>query len=151
MICPYCDSLLKEAPESGTCPNCGGALARKGELDRQSKTFPDPPIGIYADGLNYIQIEETYVKLFTEMVLSEDWNHKIPYTDIDAVSYTPAVGICKGYLTIRDRENRLKPMPKSFWRTFTDKTTIWFEKNNNEKFYNIYTFLKKCAEINAAE
>lgn len=26
MICPYCDSLLKETPESGTCPNCGGSL-----------------------------------------------------------------------------------------------------------------------------
>lgn len=26
MICPYCDSLLKETPESGTCPNCGGPV-----------------------------------------------------------------------------------------------------------------------------
>ena len=151
MICPYCDSLLKETPESGTCPNCGGALARKGELDRQSKTFLDPPIGIYKEGLMYIEIGETSLRLFEEILLCKKKNRTIRYDEVYAVSFNVGVGVRLGYLTVRSKNNKSMPMPTTQMKAVADDETITFSAYSNEKFYNVYTFLKKCAEINAAE
>ena len=35
MICPYCDSVITEVPNSGVCPRCGGLVS--GVVEKQTK------------------------------------------------------------------------------------------------------------------
>ena len=76
MICPYCDSLLKEAPESGTCPNCGGPLKteRKNPMTLEDYYYRYKPNRIRAikalrknTGMGLKEAKETIDSVFDEL------------------------------------------------------------------------------------
>lgn len=147
MKCEYCDSLIKNVPENGICPNCGGAL---GIEDRHSTElrFPDPPVGIYVDPAgDYIEISDTYIKTFKDIPLGKDVVTEIPFDTIYSVKFEPGAYFKMGFLCVRRLDDIEIPMPVKHSQAIKDNTTIVLSSTNNEKFYPVYLFLKKCADI----
>ncbi len=44
MICPYCDSLVRDVPDNRCCPNCGGPL---GAYCKKMERSKDPDLESY--------------------------------------------------------------------------------------------------------
>lgn len=155
MQCPYCDSILKVMPDSGTCPRCGGSLAdciQKKKTQRQELVFPEPPIGIYRFSDGYLQIAENSVKISKKIVHHGKVNNIIPYKEIVQVSYAPGKTLRPGFLSIRTEQDKYVPDPNTILDEIEDKGVASVHKSNNDTFYRIYLFLKECADIaNAAK
>ena len=148
MKCQYCNNIIVPVPVDGICPNCGGVL-KVAEYDRSELVFPEPPVGLYVDALgDYIEIRKTDIKLHKEIPFLKDINRTISFEQVYAVDFLAGgAGGKSGFLCVRKREDMVKPMPESRMKAIRDETAITFGVSNSEKFYYVYSFLKKCADI----
>ena len=155
MKCPYCDSIIKVVPDSGTCPRCGGSLTvciQKKKSQRQELVFPEPPIGIYRFSDGYLQIAESCVKISKTTVHHGKVNNIIPYSEIAKVNYAPGKTLKPGFLSVRTEQDKYVPDPNTTLDRIEDKGIASVHKSNNDVFCRIYLFLKECADIvNAAK
>ena len=148
MICPYCDSLLKETPESGTCPNCGGALASKGKLNK--KKFPTPPVGLYENHVgHHIEIGEDMVTFRKRPGLSGRLSivEVVPYSELYAVSIVRPGRILSGFLSVRSKAKKYYPMPTKITKAIDDDMSISLDDSDYSRFYKVYEFLRQCVDI----
>ena len=161
MICPYCDSLIRELPNNRTCPQCGAPLAASWAEEQKNQNhahtakekestpkicFPEPPVGVYKDGASYLELTEDSVVFFRKYFIK---GHKriIPYSDIYAVAYEPGATFSCGFLCVREWKDRNIPLVKSSTDAVSDETSIYFIKERNQMFHNVYEFLKQCANL----
>ena len=157
MICPYCDSLLKEAPESGTCPNCGAPLSRevRQAQEKQKLIFPEPPLGIYENQLgHHIELTKEAIVFRTRSKLSGPLTQikGVPYSKLVKVMIRPGGILKAGYLSVLGEEDKYKLLPQRVWDAADDDATITFNRSYYQKFYKVYLFLKQCVDIvNAAD
>ena len=143
MKCEYCDSIIRIVPDNGVCPHCGGMLPIK----RSLREFPNPPIGKYVDQSDFIEICDTYVRIYIKY-WGEDLDSIIFYKDICDVAFKESGSIRGGFISIRERCNSSIPMPKTTLQAYSDRSSFCFyDEEKNAVFYSVYTFLKKCAEV----
>ena len=149
MICPYCDSRIGVLPDNRSCPLCGAPL---GAAAQKKPQFPEPPLGKYKQTFGYMEIQERGVKFYEKFLLSDKVNRIVPYDEIIEVAYRPAVANSQmGFLCVRGWQDRYLPIAKTYSEACDDSTAVVFGYRENRKYYQVYEFLKKCADIaNAA-
>ena len=164
MFCPNCGH---DCGEFKFCPECGTQLRflESNNTDQKKElVFPEPPIGVYRSGDNYIQIDQQSLKIYRRVpyrggmdlvVDRRPIQRVIKYSEIAAVSFIAPKNLKAGLLSIRDKSDRYTPLPTGETRHqeyFYDSGTVFFAKVYSEKFYRVYLFLKQWAEIfNEAE
>ncbi len=161
MICPYCDSLIRELPDNRTCPQCGAPLAASFTEEQKNQNyahtakekestldicFPEPPVGVYKDVAGYLELTEDSV-VFLRRQFIRGHKRVIPYSDIYAVTYQPGVTLNCGFLCVREWKDRNIPLPSVTAEAAVDETAVYFVKAKNERFRHVYAFLKECADI----
>ena len=161
MICPYCDSLIRELPNNRICPQCGAPLAASFVEEQKNQNcahtakenestpkicFPEPPVGVYKDAAGYLELTEDSMVFLRRHFIKE---HKriIPYSDIYAVTYESGATLNCGFLCVREWKDRNIPLVKSSTDAVYDETSVYFGKAKNRMFHNVYEFLKQCAEL----
>jgi len=147
MKCEYCDSIIKPVPDNGICPNCGGVLGEERRRECEALVFPEPPVGMYSGGLDYVIIGEDYVKLYAKYSFGRIIDREISFDEIYAVKFIPGTFFKIGFLCVRERKDAEIPLPATYKEAINDVSTIGFDTSCNEKFYSVYLFLKKCADI----
>ncbi len=150
MICPYCDSLLKEIPESGTCPNCGGTLKDRfrTKVQRSKWNYPDAPKGVYKDAAGYLEIEENGITFYrNQWPFAAKTVRTIPYSEIVAVSYKEGDFYGAGYLCVREWQDRHSELVSNASKAVLDKTSVYFNMKHNRTFLKVYQFLQNCVSI----
>ena len=152
MFCPYCDSLIRELPDSGTCPRCGGALsdAQKTKITTDVDSL-EPPVGVYKQTFGYMEIDNTSVRFYEKFWVSEVVDRRILFSDITKVLYHPGRGFKSGFLSVRSKENQNEPWPKTEYAAMGDKTTVTFIEAQNETFKKVYDYLKLWANHSIAD
>lgn len=147
MKCQYCNSMIVPVPANGICPNCGGVL-KVAERDAERMVFPEPPVGMYSSSmLDYVIIGEDHIKLYAKYAFNYIIDREIPFDEIYAVKFIPGTFFKEGFLCVRERKDIEKPLPTTRKEAINDVSTIRFDTRCNEKFYFVYSFLKKCADI----
>lgn len=151
MKCEYCDSEIQKVPDNGICPNCGGVLPedqQKQPVQKLKLAFPKPPIGMYKAGDEYMQLGEYGMRINKRYLVNEYKSDRvIPYCEIAEVFFSEGRTLNPGFLCVRTQADKFKPFPVTRQDAMGDSGTILVHKCNNEKYYEIYLFLKKCAEI----
>ena len=158
MICPYCDSQLRQLTGNGTCPNCGAPLGHafiRQEQEKTEKRFPDPPLGVYHNPRgDHMELTENAV-VFRQKIGPNGSLvpvEVIPYSEVSRVTIAPGGSVIAGYLSVRGRKDKHIRLPKSTWEAAGDHASFCFGRAKYRTFYDIYLFLKQCADIvNAAE
>lgn len=145
--CEFCDSIIKIAPDSGVCPNCGGFLTEQ-EVVKESTLknlkFPEPPIGTYDDALGFVKIQKDSVVFYRRYFPKDKACVEVPFSDIYAAYHLPAGFLRLGVICIRQWENRHIPPDRDYT---TDNTLVCFGEQEEEKFMPVYLFLKECSDI----
>lgn len=142
MKCEYCDSIIQSAPDDEKCPNCGGMLLTYVGFPKPPFSSKKVPWGIFELRKHSVRISLKHPKVPRKDVT-------IFYSDIYDASYVPATTWLKGFLCIRDVKKRNVPLPRKFGEHRIRDDIVWFEACDNDVFYQAYTYLKECAEINA--
>lgn len=154
MICPYCDSRVKDLPDNHVCPHCGAPLGKNCDTEQREdeyrlrKETEESLIGRYNQTMGYMEIGESSVEFRKEQFVGEDTVAVIPYSEIAAVYMKPSGRIDGGFLCVRDRQNQHIPSPKTTWKAAGDCTSVLFCFSENEKYTKIYQFFKQCADRN---
>ena len=157
MICPYCDSLIRDLSDNRVCPYCGAALGMycKPEVSNQKNdqqelsprkievSFPDPPIGTYKDAAGYLEIGKNSVTFYRKQFFKGS-KRTIQFQDIYAVSYKPGVTLNSGFLCVREWKDRNIPLAQKSADVPFDETSVYFRKSKNAMFEQVYNFLKQC-------
>lgn len=141
MKCPYCDSRVSPVPDNRICPYCGGSLGEPEEL-----RFPTPPLWDYKQPIKYVEVEKDRISFRFHFLGVKD-HYTILYEDIAAVRFEPATKASLGFLSVRDWRNRHVPFPNVHQDASKDKTSVVFGDFFNERFQQLYEFLKQCVEI----
>ena len=155
MICPYCDSLIRDMPDNNVCPQCGAPLGIYRDTGNGSRAkghalkFPDPPIGVYKDVAGYLEIGKDSVT-FSRRPWFKEHKRTIPFSEIFAVAYEAGKPFNSGFLCVREWQDRKLPVPVIAYEVVEDETSVYFKMSDNEKFWHVYNFLKQCADINNA-
>ena len=161
MVCPYCDSVIRDLPDNHICPHCGASLAlyskieckgqQKSQLQSTSRrvrgiTFPNPPVGRYKDAAGYLEVGEDGITFYRKQFIRES-KRTIRFGDIYAVSYKPGVTLNSGFLCVREWKDRNIPLVHASSDAVFDETSVYFVKSKNGIFEQIYMFLKQCEEL----
>lgn len=152
MICPYCESLIRKMPDSGTCPNCGaplGAYRSSYRAEGQAAlSFPEPPVGIYKDVAGYLEVSKDSVTFYrNQWPLAAKTRRTIPLREIFAVSFEQGASFRSGFLCVRQWQDRHLPLAASGAEAVLDETSVYFRQSKNAEFHRVYVFLQQCAEI----
>ena len=153
MICPYCDSLLKETPESGTCPNCGAPLSceiRQAQ-EKQRLAFPEPPLGIYENQLkDHIEITKKAIIFRTRIKLSDPLTRikVVPYSKLIKVTIRPGSVLKAGYLSVLGEDDKCRLLPQRVWDAVLDDASITFNRSYYQKFYKVYYVVNLYSLVN---
>ncbi len=153
MICPYCDSRVKDLPDNHACPHCGAPLGKYCDTEQKKEDSLwqqslEPLIGIYKHGMGYMEIMQHSVTFRLKFWCRDEIVTTIPYDEIAAVYIKPSGGIEPGFLSVRDRENLDVPLVKTAFQAGEDPTSLRFTRSENEKYTKIYQFFKQCADRN---
>lgn len=141
MICPYCDSLVRDVPDNRCCPNCGGPL---GEPEKPK--YPEPPLGLYERVNGFLEIQERGVR-FYKSNREQITDRYIPYEELYSVHFVPAK-MYLGFLCVRERSDKTLPLVGTASKATADSTSVIFGNHKNEEFRKIYFFLKAVCECN---
>ena len=147
MICPYCDSLVRDVPDNRCCPNCGGPL---GEPEKPK--YPEPPLGIYKQSYGFMEIQEQGVR-FYESYRERVIDRYIPYGEVYSVHFVPArriLGLLPilGLLSIREKNDKKLPLAGTVLKAAGDATSVIFGKFEKEQYEKAYDFFKAVCECN---
>ena len=147
MKCEYCDSIIKPVPDNGICPNCGGVLGEEERRECEALVFPEPPVGVYKDAAGYLEIAQDSVTFYrNQWPIKKSIRQTIAFRDIYAVSYVEARPFMSGSLCVRQWKDRNVPMVSGA-DAVMDETSVYFRKEKNQIFYQVYLFLKQCEQI----
>lgn len=146
MICPYCDSRIDFLPANHICPHCSGSLLEI--QNNYADSLPAPPPGKYESTTCYIELRRKDL-LIHKKVLSKIIERAIAYKDIVAVALYPAKGLGLGYLAIREKKDLHITLPSKLMAS-SDETTAIFGYYDNDKFRQLYGYLKPYADRYAA-
>lgn len=150
MKCEYCDSIIRDVPDNGVCPNCGGMLATEEnqqnkppevKMEKKVRSLPAPPVGRYKDAAGYLEIGEDSIT-FCRQHFIKAHKRTISYDDIYDVAYGPGVILNSGFLCVREWKDRNIPMPTCSADAVFDETAVYFVKSKNEMFRKLYEYLK---------
>ena len=72
----------------------------------------------------------------------------VSYNEVFDATFVSATIWMKGFLCIREWQNRHIPLPNSHWEKKITDTIIFFERRDNDTFYRAYEFIKQHAVIN---
>ncbi len=97
----------------------------------------------------YLSLEDDCVCLFVKPPRVPRIDILIAYEELYDVSFLPGTVWIKGFLCLRDKEHRKKPLPLRYSDRVLGDTLISFEREYNEVFHNAFIFLKKIAEENS--
>jgi len=151
VICPYCDSLIRELPDNRTCPQCGAPLGSCIEGMRKPKkklVFPEAPVGVYKDAAGYLKIEKDSITFYRNQWPAVSAKMRtIPLDEIVAVSFGKARPFCAGFLCVREWQDRHFPLATKSREIVFDETSVYFRPKDNEKFLKVYQFLRSCADV----
>jgi Zn ribbon nucleic-acid-binding protein len=75
-------------------------------------------------------------------------NYTIPYSELAAVSYQKNLGPLHGWLTIRDRAHKKRPIPINFKYAKIDSYTLFYNFEDEKVCYETYLALQKIVEEN---
>lgn len=142
MICPYCDSRVRQVPDNRCCPNCGGGLP-----EPVKPQFPKPPLGVYRGVRGHLEIRENEVLFIKNFFSTGKTIAVIQYSDIQEIYCKSPTWALAGFLCVRDWENRRKPCSATWREQVQDACSIGFHNENAEEFMRVYDFLKECARI----
>ena len=142
MICPYCDSRVREVPDNRCCPNCGGPLGQQ-----PKPKFPKPPLGVYRGVRGHLEIRENEVVFSKNFLGMGKTIAVIQYEDIKEIYCKAPTWLLAGFLCVRDWENRKKPYSTTWQEQVQDACAIGFYNEYAEEFMQVYEFLKECARI----
>lgn len=138
MICSYCDSRIGRMPDNRRCPNCGAPL--------EAPQFPQPPLGHYKQPFRGLEIQKDCVRFYQKfMGLKKECT--IAYEELAAVCFEPGTKGDLGFLCVRDWQNRDVPMPRTHKEAVEEDTAVIFSDFFNERYRELYEFLKQCADI----
>ena len=147
MKCQYCDSIIKNVPDNGVCPNCGGAFGGAKRRNSIELVFPEPPVGVYKDAAGYLEIAQDSVTFYrNQWPAEQNIRQTIAFRDIYAVSYVAARPFMAGSLCVRQWKDRNVSLVSGA-DAVMDETAVYFKKEKNQMFYEIYLFLKECTKI----
>ena len=149
MICPYCDSLIRNLPDNRTCPQCGAALGGcigEKPVLKKDLVFPEPPVGVYKDVGGYIAVEKDSITFYRHRwPFTRKTYRTIPFHEIYAVSYIAPTTVMCGAVCVRQWQDRHIPLPTNDFST--DETSVYFAGHKAKAFMPVYHFLKQCADI----
>ena len=137
MFCPNCG---KDCGDAKFCPECGQDLRSINEAAVREAKIPEPPIGRYESAIGHIELETETVTVHKK-ILFRVVERKIRYSDVFNVAYKKATGLGLGYLAIREKKDRLIPLPTSM-EAASDETTLSFGSGESNTFYALYQYLK---------
>lgn len=146
MFCPNCGNNCGDA---NFCPECGRKLRTNAEVPTTEVKKVEPPIGKYEGTFGYVEMGVEYLTVH-KMILFRTVERKIAYQDIVNVAYKKAVGLGSGYLAIRERKDRLRPIATS-QNAASDETALCFGANTSDVFYSIYRHLETFVDPNSVE
>lgn len=141
MICPYCDSLVRDVPDNRCCPNCGGPL---GEPEKPK--YPEPPLGIYKQTFGFMETQAQGVRFYAKF-LGNITDRYIPYEELCTVCIVPG-GKELGYLSVRGKSNIDLPLASSVREAAADATSVIFTTSKNAQYQKAYDFFKAVCECN---
>ena len=144
MFCPNCG---KDCGEFKFCPDCGTKLSGNSGKTSKKLVFPEPPIGVYRFGDDYIQFGEYGIKICKKDLTYGTLIWSVPYEKIAVVTYTEEKNLLAGYICIRSKLNKHVPSPIKYLEAVSDKGCVIVPKRKKEIFYRLYLFLKECADI----
>ncbi|MBQ6840008.1 MAG: hypothetical protein IJO45_04895 [Oscillospiraceae bacterium] len=133
MKCEYCGSMIKTVPDNGICPNCGCTL--KSER-------PKPPFPMVEARGGFIELRDKWIRLCVKQPKVPRIDITIPYDQIYDVSYVPANWWHYGFICVREKRNQHIPLPERFGQQRLGDTFAFIEEKNNDKFRQVYVFLK---------
>lgn len=138
MFCPNCG---KDCGDANFCSACGRELAAPAAT--APINIAEPPIGIY-EGIDGC-VELSFCTMsFHKKIHSQIIERTVSYDDIIDVEFQEASKSDIGFLAIREKNEKLLPV-----ETETDaagnETALLFEKQMNEQFCNVYSYLKQYA------
>ena len=113
--------------------------------------FPNPPFKEKKVGTGFLRLGKSGVELSVKHPKVPRINVLIPYDEIFDATFVPATKLFKGFLCVREKENRHIPLPRNRWERLLRDTYISFEWWDNVVFYQAYEFLKQCVQINNKE
>ena len=162
IFCPDCG---RNCEGFAFCPDCGRQLHLPREKSPCKKTvLPKPPVGVYRERHNYILLDKQSLKIHRTISDYDDslfFNYKRPvervikYDEIIGAYFIEPKGFRLGRLIVRDKKDQYNPLPppKARYRELLyDGRVVLFSRVNSRMFYNVYLYLKQCADIvNAAE
>lgn len=97
----------------------------------------------------YLSLEDDRVYLSVKPPRIPRIDIVIAYKELYDVSFLPGTVWIKGFLCLRDKEHRNKPLPLRYGDRILGDTLISFEQEHNKEFHNAFLFLKKIAEENS--
>lgn len=103
MICPYCDSRVREVPDNRCCPNCGAPMGVVRSLE-----VTEPPLGVYKQPFETLEIQEKGLR-FRKKFLWLETDRFVPYEEVDRLCFVPG-GKELGFLCVRERNERERPL-----------------------------------------
>ena len=157
MLCPYCDSVITEVPNSGVCPRCGGSLGVNRDLqERQSlneerssnrnENALGIPCGTYKGISGGIILNEENLCIWCS-ILGKKYETTFSYNKLTKILFIRTGDyLDKAYLLLRGEDNKDVPVPR--WdHLCLDTTTVTFA--NNLLFQHIYYLLTVLAPESA--
>lgn len=141
MKCQYCDSIIKNVPDNGICPNCGSALKTEP---------PKPPFPMIKAQGGFVELNIQGIRLCVKHPRKPRKDITILYEEIFDVSYVPANWWHNGFLCVREKKKQHIPLPRKFGQQWLGDTIAFFDEKKNDVFYQVYVFIKEWMNISKA-
>ena len=152
----FCTKCGFDCGNANFCQRCGNDLRQNtGSNMPATPTAGDahlaPPIGKYDGIFGYIDVRSDSLLIHKKLVFKKATDRIIPYSEVIQVDYVwCAKGDTTGFLAIRERADRDKPIPNAE-NAVSDETSICFEPSHWAiPYHQLYLFLKQYANINPA-
>lgn len=130
--------------EGNFCSECGTKAS-------SDITYGNPPlspkVGKYEGNLCAVTINENEIVIEKKLAFHKSVTTKIPFPDIVNVSIKKNSAFVSGYICIRTRENKNKPLANSV-EAASDPYSANFLSKAEKDFCEIYLFLKEIASQN---